>query len=996
LARLDERWVRRLVTLVAGPGFGKTSLLVEAMSTTAASGEGAARRDLWLACEPEDEAPRALIRGLRQTCGLRPSGTIASLCAWVWSQAPTELCLVLDDVHELGRDSGGVDVLRQLLVELPRNGHVVIASRAPVPVPAARLATSGQFVRVTEADMQFDAAELNRFAAIRGVSGDLSAASGGWPALAELLATAGEDLVIEYLWDEVLQRVGPEHARLLSLFHAVGGGDDEIATAIAGRTTGVGDLLAGLPLVSRRGGQAVLHPLWGPSLRPLVTAEQVDRARLQAAEVHSRATRFDQAIQLQLDAEAWDDALGTMRQVAIGPALWAAPDQFERWWRALPPAQRVRPEAMLAAGLQQRAHDPTASIASFAAAATEFAARGDVDGEVAAIAHEGIVRWWANDIDGILGLLARLHVLADVGSTSASAIAVIGAAAIAQVVGDADGVLAALDGVEARIHSRWLPVVGWLRSVARRQLGDLRGAREELAAVADDSDETLDRNQFDLANWRIDWLAGNVEHVCTQMAGLVDRYRASGDRFLYMQTASELAAHEAWLGRSAVAAELLDATADDARRMPGTLIGVLRAVAAAAISIDRGADERAAQIIQSHTAAPTFPTEQWYWRDRAAMALIHVLDPPEPDGQPHPPAHLSAARLGEAVRALRHGDTTSVAVMTWPSAGEARANLPHRWLLELCAAGIAAGNPPPADLLECFDADIRAAAQRLAATSSADVMRESGSRAVESIPPPPRATLRIDVLGPLEVRLDGVLVDHPHLHRQRVRELLTTLVVRRKVRREQVAADLWPELGNAAHNLRVTLNYLQQVLQPTRPAQDLPYFVRTEGGWLTLVDNARINVDLWELNRRLDVGEQSDRDGDPQATIDHFEVALPMWRGDPLADLPDTDWTWAVRTQLIERYGNAATRRAELELAAGRHVEAMRSARCALHADVTNEAAHRVQINARLALGDVPGAHRALAECRTALATLALGPQEATTSLLAAWTPPASSTLTSR
>jgi DNA-binding SARP family transcriptional activator len=340
--------------------------------------------------------------------------------------------------------------------------------------------------------------------------------------------------------------------------------------------------------------------------------------------------------------------------------------------------------------------------------------------------------------------------------------------------------------------------------------------------------------------------------------------------------------------------------------------------------------------------------------------------------------------LADAMRALRHGDTSVVAAMRWPSAGVARAHLPHRWLLELCAAAIAAGNPPPADLVQRFDADIRDAAARLV-SSPDSVVRRSGSRAVAAIPPPPASTVAVGVLGPLDVRLDGELVADSHLHRRRVRELLTVLVVRRRVRREQVAVDLWPDLGSAAHNLRVTLNYLQQLLQPTRGRGDLPYFVRADGDWLTLVDNARITVDLWTLNQHLDAAECSDRDGDPLATIEHLEQALPLWRGEPLADLPDTDWAWAERTRLVERYSGAATRAAELQLADGRHGDALRNADHALHADPTNEAAHRVQIKARLALGDIAGAHRALAGCRAALAILDLAPQDATVALLDGW-----------
>ena len=746
-------------------------------------------------------------------------------------------------------------------------------------------------------------------------------------------------------------------------------------TAIVGERS-VDRLVAGIPLVSRRRGHAVLHPLWGPALRAVVDADEVVRARVEAAHVHRAAGRFDQAIQLQLDAESWEHALATIREVAIGPAFWASRDQLGRWSRALPPMCRSRPEATLAAGLAQRAQDPIASLAAIATAAQGFAAAGDVEAEVAAMAHEAVVHWWANDVERIAALVPRMQALAADGSVSAALMLSIGAAAMAQVSGDAAAVLAALDGVTAQVNTRWLPVVLWLRSVARRQLGDLRGARQEFLADGDHVEENLDRNQFELNNWRTDWLEGDVDQVCARVGGLCDRYRASGDDFFHVQTVSEFAAHEAWLGRSAHAAELIEATDTEARRMPGSLLHVLRTVANVAIAIDRDEDDVAAAIIRAETKAPSFRADLWFWRDRGAMALFHVLEDVPPDGR-------TAGALGEAMRAVRRGDTSVIASTPWPAAGVARANLPHRWLLELCAASIAVGNPPPAELVERFDTDIRQAAARLATSSPHETTRAGAARAMNAIPPAPRASLAIRVLGPLEVALDGTFVDHPHLHRQRVRELLTTLVVRRKVRREQVAAYLWPELANAAHNLRVTLNYLQQVLQPARRSPEPPYFVRAEGDWLTLVDNSRISVDLWVLNRHLDDGERCDREGDPQATIERFEAALPLWRGEAFTDLPDTDWAWAERTHVTERYASAATRTAELELAAGRHAEAMRSAAHALQADLTNESAYRVLIRARLALGDVSGAHRALAECRIALATLDLVPQAATTALLA-------------
>src|SRR6185503_2229865 len=121
-------------------------------------------------------------------------------CDAVWSHAPDVVCLVLDDVHEIPMGSSGAELLARLITDLPGNGHIVLASRASVPLPTARLAANGQLVRIDEKELAFDDAELAAFASARGIDAALLASASGWPALAELTASAGADLVLPYLW----------------------------------------------------------------------------------------------------------------------------------------------------------------------------------------------------------------------------------------------------------------------------------------------------------------------------------------------------------------------------------------------------------------------------------------------------------------------------------------------------------------------------------------------------------------------------------------------------------------------------------------------------------------------------------------------------------------------------------------------------------------------------------------------------------------------------
>ncbi|MGH9274080.1 MAG: BTAD domain-containing putative transcriptional regulator, partial [Acidimicrobiales bacterium] len=210
LATLTERWDRRVVTVVAGPGFGKTALLVAA--TTNQSPQ--LGTDVWLSCEPADESADHLTAGLAHAIDLAPGADLDAVLGAVWAQVPREVCIVLDDVHEIPSGSGGAEVLARLVSDLATNGHLVLASRDAIPVPLARVAAGGQLARVTEGDLVFDADELAAFAMARGVEPALLASTGGWPALAELTASAGADLVLDYLWEEVLAGLGEERAGL--------------------------------------------------------------------------------------------------------------------------------------------------------------------------------------------------------------------------------------------------------------------------------------------------------------------------------------------------------------------------------------------------------------------------------------------------------------------------------------------------------------------------------------------------------------------------------------------------------------------------------------------------------------------------------------------------------------------------------------------------------------------------------------------------------------
>ncbi len=991
LDRLERRWDRRLVTVVAGAGFGKTILLTTAINqTNAAANDPITRRDVWLCCEADDEHADHLVAGLTRALDLPPTEvpSLDAIHEWVASQAPNEVCFVFDDVHEIATGSQGAAVLSSLVNDLPRNGHVVLASRDPVPVSTSRLAVGGYLERLAEADLAFEHSEIEHFAAIRGVDPGLLRSTAGWPALAELTASGGADLVFDYLWDEILERIGLERAAHLARFARVGGGDDEVVSAIVGRSRRVEDLIEGVPLVERSAsGWAALHPLWGPPLRRLVTDEEARDTLRDVAMIHRTRGRFTLAVNLLTEAEDWVGIVAVMREVEVEyatPPVVAG--ELGRWCHLLPPVWRRVPEALLATGLAREARAPLEAVEFFESAADGFRGNGDVDGELAAIARDGLVRWWIRDLRGLFVLLGRAGELAAGGSASARVLTSIGEASIAHLRGDSAKTLAALAGVNDALAGGWLPYIHWHRSVAHRRTGDLRKARAELDATT-----TIPTGRFasDIvsAGLHIDWLQGRVHDVCDGLGDLRAHYISTGDDFLRRETILELACKSAWVGDLDDASRCLAAAVDLVADMSGPLATILTVIAAAAIDVGTGDEVRAASRLHDGVHAALAGSDRWYWYDRAAIALPYVLLPETRAlwaRHAVSPTHQPGLLLAEALAAARAGDRSVVRAMTWPDTGIVRTHLPQRWIAELASEGIASENPPPNDLIDALGSFLPSTTTTLvAASSTSDSPMSPAARAVPVGRSGARnAMLRIAVIGTLELRLDGVRIDHGDLRRQRVRQLACYLVVKGRVRREEAAADLWPELDDGGRNLRVTLNYLQHLLEPDRAGRQPPFFVQVEGPWLALRCDKHLVVDAWELTGRLDEAAAAERAGRPLSALVAYRGALGLWRGEPFVDAPHATWAETARTRLRTRYSNALVRAGELELGESNLRDALVFAEAALVAETTSETAYRLVVRARLGLGDRAGARRALDDCRAALAELNLEPEPATIALL--------------
>lgn len=211
--RLDANGLRRLTSLTAGPGYGKTTLLSQCFGN---------RPAVWHTITAADQAlsvlARNVIRKLRLVVpGLspdllaavegasgpdlsidsgRPVAIAAALAEDLDGLLKRDVILVLDDVHELDEGGDSAAFLAALCRYFPRRLRVVTASRSPLPFPVSRLAVAGEVDELVGTDLAFtndeirELLELQDLDAGSGLAEEVAALAGGWPAAVVLAIQA--------------------------------------------------------------------------------------------------------------------------------------------------------------------------------------------------------------------------------------------------------------------------------------------------------------------------------------------------------------------------------------------------------------------------------------------------------------------------------------------------------------------------------------------------------------------------------------------------------------------------------------------------------------------------------------------------------------------------------------------------------------------------------------------------------------------------------------
>ena len=986
LERLQRRWSVPVVAVIAGAGFGKTTLLAQTLAENLLDPRGV---DHWLSCTPEDSGAATLSGHIAGALGLPQSHageiTPSDMADAIAARAPLHVAILLDDAHLIDNAGEGARLLSEFISSLPSNGHVVMAGRPPLPIGVARLRAQGRVATITEAEMAFNETESAAFAALRVADPKLVANAAGWPALAELHAAAEREATLEFLWDELLGTMSAERRRHLAVLSAIGRADDRLLSAACGTGVSVREVVRNLPLSTvTSDGWAVLHDLWSPALVAILKSEERDHALERAARLARSNERLIDAFRFFAEASRWDEARSIVRHACASSHPLVASETLERWHDQLLASARACPEVTLLQGVIIKQTAPDDAVLCLRRAAEAYRAGGLRDEEASCLFHLGHLFWWADRTDELMALVERVEELAGAGSWLATSMMELGAVLLGAPSNDDPlKVSVTVDGRSEPLHPEIVPLRCWL--LARNQLfaGDIVQALLSAEASVKTATPTM-RAVSEFLELQCRWASGAADgrrHVLESLDSTLDAVRREG--WLHF-TVADLAQAAMWVAvcgqHERAAAYLLEARTTPQRTSAWSdaLIGLAEVVLAVA-----GGDDRAAsRLIDDELRRRPLEDPSADLAHRPWLTISYVL---APESRTHweraelGGSHRLARTVARALTACREvgKGASSEAAAALPIAGPAdieriRSFLPAPWLAELAALMEGAKRSDvAAELLTDAPAETRTRLSLLARTSPRH-LAECASALLKTVARSPAQDVSLDVLGPLRLRFDDVERWPPEMNRRVVRDLLLLLVEHRCLTREQIVARQWPDAVDSAGraSLRNTLSLLNKALEPRRAEGEAPFFLTEQGEQIRLDGGTHLSIDSDRFETALHAGKRAEAQSAVTTALDHWLEATDLYRGDYAADAGSAGWVLATRERFRVQFVNAAVRAGSLLVARGDAERAVELATRAIAAEPWSEPARTLLGEAYLQLGDLSSARRAVEHCDAMLAGL--------------------------
>lgn len=996
---MASRLGRTATVISAGAGFGKSTLLKQAVNDPVTIDRVRYITHRVSPTDPNgDELFNAIATDLRQLADLltvrqtnddhssTTNLTEVSLADQIWHLSPVYITVIVDDIHLLAPGGSGWETLNDLVLNLPDNADVIYSGRGFHELTLSRLLARGEAIEMDEATLAFTSEEIDEFARLRNVE-RTALDDHGWPALVELEAQAGIAGAHEFVAEEVLAGLAPERVRALRCLAVHDRVDDELVHVATEFTGSARELFHDLPLTtSAPDGTWMLHDLW----RGVLTADldQTNRAAslsAGAALLHRR-NQLREAVSLAVQADDDELTLSIVAELARDLAFVHSIGDRRFVLDALPPSLLHCAEAeLLRADIvvvtePRRAHDPLQR-------AIDVATEQDrPEVTVLALLRLGDMAYRSGDRRGLEGARDRLDRLHSLGGTGAAAAAVLTESWLLLLSNRAAEAVTLMGDDALRSYPPVAAMADYYRAV---QLGHAGRAEASLRALedltsADDSRVLERRGGFALL---MRWWTGTLDETSRREA---DRqlHRASDDhqqqQHFLVEGAATAALWHASAGEVTAARNMLDRALAQRDRVPDGSWAAISVVAAEAVIALLDGDEAGAALLLD-TALPTTGPFDGFARHVFGNfgALLYTLTPrarPFFDEEAAGSDLRLATDVGRALVAMReHGSTSLAAKLPWHELHRLRtwAFEPH--LAELAIGAMSSGVLSAATALASLTIDprgsLRAVAERHDGAVATLALEE-----LDRTPSRPALVTHVRVLGATQVEVGPVPEqDAPSIRRKMVRELLLLLVHRRRLRRDEIAALMWPDKDeNAArNNLRATLNHLRALLEHG-PDDGPPWHIRSEGESLELFLSDRLVIDSVEFERAVSNARRADIDRRAGDALSASLSAIDLYRGAYLDDALDPDWGFNHRMKLHLDHVEMCTRASELLEARGDVAHAIALARRAVDAEPLSDRAHRALVRALATSGDRAGARRAHERCLELLAADGLTPEDET------------------
>jgi DNA-binding SARP family transcriptional activator len=1008
LGRLARRHDRRVIMVIAGAGFGKTTVVRQMLCDPA---PGPATVDVVVSLRTPAPDADGLVQVLADAVFGQPveGVDVDRLVDLIWARSPEQVAVIIDDVHLL--DAGSSAVLRELHDRLPHNGHLVLVGRRAPFALQRRALVDGSADVLGEDDLAFDDDELSAFERLRGQNGTTGSTSDPtrWPALLELERASGQSGVVQYLVEELLFGLDPDLLAVLRRLALHSSVDDELIAAL----TVPGDEDDGTGAVPRPSLSTVVDALpmtaWSDGGSCIVVHDLVREALVSDLDDGDRrwalgriatvlAARGDHAAAVRLYDLVGDiDAIeGIARRLVDDLYMRDSTDLNRQLLAAL--RQSLGQHLVLDtidAVLTLLDH-PDRARPMLERAAERARAAGDEALETLCVLRLADDAYCAADHEALEGHAARLHELADAGSPSARRLSFVADVWCLSLAGRHGEVVELVDRVvytdgpeqldpEIRDYARF----SWV--IHRAYSGHIVDALDAIDAKhAWELPDGLYANRLAgfalVQRWQLGQLTADQRAAAVV---LVDRIEAMGQVALFVEGAATTALFHASAGDVATATSLLERAERQVPRLPASAWPIHTVAQCRAVLEVMAGDEPSAAA----TLRAGLPERGVAGLPRfvygATAALSYLLLPETRsvwDGEPCGPDHLLRLHVAHALVALRdRGDSSLAASLPWDDLARLRtwAYEPH--LAELAVAALEAGTERAAAALDDLRHDPRRHLEALVGSADAPFARRAAA-ALRAVPRRPDDALRVNVLGAMTLRRTGVPIDDDvWTRRQRVRDLFGLLVHHRAINRATLAEAIWPDktLDAAAGNLRYTLNQLLGVIEPHRDAAGPAWYVRSVGQQLVLVVDSLLVLDVDEFRSAMAAARVEDASGAPGRALDRYRAAIDAYAGPYLAGVSDDRWGYLERLGLQGDLVEAVSRSVDLLVAANELGEAERLAAKGVEVEPLNEHATGALVKVLLQRRRIGAAREVVSALLDELATVGMSPEPGTLDLVA-------------